>query len=82
MKSKKEKDTSGLAIACIHLLNIKKPTKIYEIVMNEESTFMCPQCYKTNKMQKDIDAGLIDDWTTICLNCIHKEFKNIKQIII
>ena len=45
--------------------------------MDDESTFMCPQCYKTNKMQKDIDAGWIDDWMTVCLDCMYEEFDDI-----
>lgn len=83
IKSKKENCDVELSVACKHLLSGLKPVKIHEISFGcGESTFMCPKCYRTDKMFKDIEDKNIDDWITVCNNCIHKQFKKIELELI
>lgn len=83
MKKLKPKNRDvELAVGCKHLLLTSlKPLKIYEVSVKDESTFMCPQCYKHNKMFKDIEDGLTDDWVTMCKCCILRRFKKIEAIM-
>lgn len=83
IKIKKENSVATyLEIACSHLMGKLTPVKIYEVVIDGDSTFMCPKCYKENRMQKDIKDGNIDNWFSVCKDCIHHQFKNIETEII
>lgn len=80
-KLKPKKKEAELAIMCKHLLTLK-PKKIYEIVVEDDSTFMCPKCFREQKMLKDIKEGLMDDWVTVCKNCTLNRFDNVSTLII
>lgn len=68
-----------LGIACKHLMGLVKDVRIHEIVIDGGVTFMCHHCYHNEKMYKDIDKGLMDDWVTVCLGCVHNDFKKINK---
>lgn len=83
IKIKKENSIpTYLKIACSHLMGNLKSKKIHEVIIKGESTFMCPKCYKEDRMQNDIKDGNIDNWFSVCKNCIYHEFKNIETEII
>lgn len=81
MKVKKENNVDTyLEIACVHLMKQVKQPKVYEMIIDHQSTFMCPKCYKSDKMFKDIENGSIDDWFSVCRHCVSRHFKTVEII--